>query len=362
MFLHGIKAHKNVLVNCISARAIAHSNSKKKFLVSKRELVDDIVYQYIPIINFRILRNVLNVFFGFIYSFKEISKIKNKKDVFFISDPLAFEVTLGTLLATKLFKIKNCAIITDLPTFMVQINKDGKGVSVLKRIKSFFINLLIDSFDSYVFLTKSMNFINKKNKPYVIIEGMTYSSDQPITSNHIDNNVMLYAGGLYEQFGIKKLIDAAKNVKIPNFELHLYGEGNCIDFIHGISQKFPNIKYMGTLTLDKILEKETKAKVLINPRPSTEKFTEYSFPSKTIEYMSAARPVLTTPLKGIPDEYHKYLLFIQDESLTGFTKCIEKVLSIDVNVLDKIGLESSKFVHEEKNAKKATEKIFNLWN
>ena len=119
---------------------------------------------------------------------------------------------------------------------------------------------------------------------------------------------------------------------------------------------------MGTLTLDKILEKETKAKVLINPRPSTEKFTEYSFPSKTIEYMSAARPVLTTPLKGIPDEYHKYLLFIQDESLTGFTKCIEKVLSIDVNVLDKIGLESSKFVHEEKNAKKATEKIFNLWN
>ena len=55
---------------------------------------------------------------------------------------------------------------------------------------------------------------------------------------------------------------------------------------------------------------ELKATLLVNPRPTTEEFTIYSFPSKNMEYMASGTPLLTTKLPGMPEEYHQYVLAI----------------------------------------------------
>ena len=53
-----------------------------------------------------------------------------------------------------------------------------------------------------------------------------------------------------------------------------------------------------------------EAKLLINLRNPEDKYTKYSFPSKTFEYMVSGTPFFTTKLEGIPSEYYNYLYCI----------------------------------------------------
>ena len=172
-----------------------------------------------------------------------------------------------------------------------------------------------------------MNVVNTENKPYAIIEGMVMprmvGDDQPRVKN-----IVMYAGGLFEKFGIKKLIEAFLLLPENNYELHLYGEGLLSDYITTVGKTHPNVKYMGAVGLNEIMSAEKEAKLLVNPRPSNEDFTKYSFPSKTLEYMSAGRPVLTTKLSGIPEEYFDYVYTMDDESVEGIKKSLAKVLSL----------------------------------
>ena len=50
----------------------------------------------------------------------------------------------------------------------------------------------------------------------------------------------------------------------------------------------------------------------VNPRPGAADFTRYSFPSKTLEYLDAGKPVLAYRNDGIPPEYDEHLLYISD--------------------------------------------------
>ena len=111
---------------------------------------------------------------------------------------------------------------------------------------------------------------------------------------------------------------------------------------------------------DIIIKKEIKATLLINPRFSNEEYTEYSFPSKIMEYMSTGTPVLTTKLKGIPEEYSKYLYYFEDETCQGMKNKLEEILSLNIDELNKKGKSAREFVLKNKNNIKQTKKIIEL--
>lgn len=349
MLVQGLIALPDVKVTCLTARSIAPSTSDVEFLEEKTEIVSEkLRYQYIKVPNRPIIRNLSNMVQGYKWARKIKKELPGDEAFVLIGDPLAYDITFGAVCAMMGKKVKKNAVITDLPFFMHQIQKNSNDGGVKAKIKTAFMNWLIDQFDSFCFLTESMNRINRKKKPYVVIEGMMYNSDERIASNHVENNTVVYAGGLFEQFGILDLVEAAKMVRVPGFQLHLYGEGTCIAAIKSASEEYPYIRYMGTRSLKEIVEVEKNAKLLINPRPSEERFTEYSFPSKTIEYMATARPVLTTKLKGIPEEYFQYLYTIEDESPKGICSAIEMCLNREVCQLDKQGRMAQQFLKENK--------------
>lgn len=71
-----------------------------------------------------------------------------------------------------------------------------------------------------------------------------------------------------------------------------------------------------------------KATLLINPRPSNEEFTKYSFPSKNLEYMASGTPLLATDLPGIPAEYKRYEYIIENENIDGIANMFRYVLNL----------------------------------
>ena len=204
--------------------------------------------------------------------------------------------------------------------------------------------------------------INKNKKPSLIIEAICQQTSFNEISYFNRNKNIVYAGSLFKKYGISKLVEAFTRLNLDNFTLDIYGTGDYVDDIIEISKKNSKIRYFGTVDNEIIKDIEKRAYLLVNPRPSNEAITRYSFPSKTIEYFSSRTACLITKLKGIPDEYFKYCYYFEDESIEGMANKIKQILQKDIKELEEISNNAFNYVNVYKNTQKQTKKIINFIN
>ena len=69
------------------------------------------------------------------------------------------------------------------------------------------------------------------------------------------------------------------------------------------------------------------ADFLLNPRDTEWPGSKYSFPSKLLEYMLMDRPILSTRMHGIPNEYFDCFLAISDASSARFHQSFLEALA-----------------------------------
>jgi glycosyltransferase involved in cell wall biosynthesis len=148
---------------------------------------------------------------------------------------------------------------------------------------------------------------------------------------------------------VKKLIDAFKLLNNPSYRLHLYGLGDMVDNMEEYIEDDPRISYRGVVPNQKVVEEQLKATLLVNPRPSDEEFTKYSFPSKNVEYMVSGTPLITTNLPGMPKEYHEFVYLFDDESVEGMHRSLQTVLNNKPKELHRFGEAAKSFVLTKKN-------------
>jgi glycosyltransferase involved in cell wall biosynthesis len=252
-------------------------------------------------------------------------------------------------------------IVTDLPEHL--LNNYGKYNKLKNKIILEQYMKLLNKATQFIFLTEHMNSkINTKNKSYRIIEGLIEPSfyKPTLKKESIYKKICLYSGSLQKKYGIQNLVKAFLKPTLSSYELHLYGSGDYENELSNIIKKNSNIKYYGVLSNEIVLERQKHATILINPRPTKEEFTYYSFPSKNLEYMVSGRPVLTTKLGGMPEEYLDYVIIIEDESEDGIANTILNVFKMSDKKLDKIGEKSKQFVEKYKNHIVQTKKILDL--
>ena len=208
-----------------------------------------------------------------------------------------------------------------------------------------------------------VNKLEIENKPYIIIEGMV-DNELVHSSNFLKEKyhkkVMIYAGALRVKYGIATLIEAFSQVKDKDAELWLYGNGDMQELIDHYVNIDRRIKYLGVLPNSEVIREQVKSTILVNPRPTTEEFTKYSFPSKNLEYMVSGTPILTTKLHGMPDDYLNYIYLFESETTEGMAQKIENVLSIDREILHNKGQMAKDFVLENKNNIIQAKKIITL--
>ena len=96
------------------------------------------------------------------------------------------------------------------------------------------------------------------------------------------------------------------------------------------------------------MQEERKATLLINPRPTNEEYTKYSFPSKTLEYMASGTPVLMTRLPGMPKDYEEYVYLFDEETVEGFANTLGEVLQSKSELQEK-GKRAREFILTTRN-------------
>lgn len=335
--------------NGVAVKALSYHKGLQSIFASETENEDGIEYRYIRAPKGK--TNHLSVLWKAFWTTRTFLKLN--KDAGVICDVLNFSVSTGAILAARLMGRKVVGIITDFPEMLS--GKCGLKESLHWKI--------IHKCTGYVLLTEAMaERVRPGAKPYLVIEGQVDSAMEE-QSNCLENKWSglncVYAGGLHKKYGIETLVKAFILADVPNSFLHIYGDGDFVPELRHITND--HIIYHGIVPNSEVVAAEIASTLLINPRPTTEEFVKYSFPSKNMEYMSSGTPVLTTNLPGMPEEYKDYVYIFDDETVQGIARKIREVLSLPTKGLYRKGKAAKEFVLNEKNNIRQAQKILQLF-
>jgi glycosyltransferase involved in cell wall biosynthesis len=350
LLIEGFSKHKDLCdVEVFSSLPVTSKSHKKKFWRLKEDCFEGVKFNYVPFVNLLIIKHL----FVFVLTFFKVvfwrfSNYKNDKIV--LCDILNISIVWASFLACKLTSQKIAVIVTDLPTFViVNVNE----FSILRR---FYLNLnsfVLKRFDLYIGLTQQMNeVINPYNKPFMVMEGLVDSKigdENSIDVKKSTKRVLLYAGGIYEVYGVKNLIEAFIRLDVDDIELHIYGSGDLENKMEEYCLIDQRIKYFGVVKNEVVVCNLRRATLLINPRPSSEEFTKFSFPSKNMEYMVSGTPLLTTNLPGMPTEYVDFVYLFKDETINGMKETLTDILVRPNEELLNFGLKAKDYVLNNKS-------------
>jgi glycosyltransferase involved in cell wall biosynthesis len=281
---------------------------------------------------------------------------------------LVYCVHTPYLLAAVRFKKKFpesriCLIVPDLPQFMS--SNSGYLYKVLKNLDLYIIQELVESVDSFVFITDEMISQFKVGlRPWVRIEGM-YDPQLIEDESHVVKNsdrFILYTGTLDSRYGILDLIEAFKIIPNQNYYLWICGDGNMKKIITDYSLRDRRVKYFGQLSHKEILNLQQNASVLVNPRTSVGEYTKYSFPIKTLEYLASGKPCIMHHLPGIPKDYLEHIFIPEFETPFSLSQKILEVCEMDEQFLHEHCAKSKEFIVSRKNPRNQILKLASIIN
>ena len=285
----------------------------------------------------------LHYLYNVYYMLSEGQKIVDRyKPQCIICDAIAFCPSVAAHVLSKKNNIPAFAIITDVPEYMCT----GKAGFFDRRNAA-----IMKGFDGYILLTQQMNeVVNPKHRPYMIMEGCCSDILPDLKQKSGNKRIALYSGALWkEAAGLEYFIKGFLDACLENWELHFYGSGDLAPYLSELAEKNSRIKFFGVVPNNVVVEKQSEADLLINPRPSGSEFCKYSFPSKTFEYMASGTPVLMTVLPGIGSEYYKYVYSIKEESPSGVSAAMREIASKSDSELKEKGLKARDYIYNNKN-------------
>lgn len=260
--------------------------------------------------------------------------------------------------------LKTCMVVTDLPEYMVKPNSklydiSKKIVPIEKRSES----IDVSSVDGFVLLAPKMSEkLNVLDKPWIQMEGIFETGIEIKEVSKESGKIILYTGNLSERYGIINLLNAFDGIKGNDFKLWFRGSGDCKEEILKQAEKDNRISLLPPLSREELLELQKKATVLINPVSPSESFTNYFFPSKTLEYLASGTPVVMYHLSCIPKEYDDFIFYLEDDSVEGLKNKIVEVCSKPQEELDTFGKKASDFIYKYKTPKPQMAKVIDFIN
>lgn len=275
---------------------------------------------------------------------------------------IVYEATSRQLLAPVLVaKGKpKIVIVPDLPEYM----SDNKNPLYLfaKKIDRWLIDFALKKFNGFVLLSHFMKEkLQIKNQDCLVLEGIFNLKDKRNQVEKDNKKIVLYTGKIEKWFGLEDLLKAFCKVEGSDYRLFLCGPGD-IDLVESYMKLDNRIEYLGCLTHEEVLVLQKQATLLINPRHSSDAYTLYSFPSKTMEYMASGTPTLMCKLKSLPEDYLTHLYLFDDETIDGYAAKIKECLELSNEERDNFGKEAAEFIIKNKNAIQQAQRLIEYIN
>lgn len=246
-----------------------------------------------------------------------------------------------------------CPIITDLPDdYIHPMYKLSKYKKYVQTKEVNLIKKTYDDTDLFVLLSKPM----EEKAPQavgkdIIIEGISADCYNNIESKEATKGkIVLYTGSLGIHTSINDLVEAFRITTNPDFRLVICGGGECEANIKANAAEDSRIIFKGFLPREEVINLQKEATAVINPRKPSIPITKYSFPSKTMEYMSSGTPLIGYKLPGIPSEYYNHYYAIDNEDNKELARVLNEVLNMPQEELNSKAKDAFDFIVNNKTS------------
>ncbi len=356
LIIEGLRAHEGVRIFSLVGRSVGAKSHRGGFWKRIDEAcADNLKYRHVAFINIPLIKQLGVSLAFFCQTLGWLIRNRREKDKYIIMDAAYVTAIPFVIWAAKLCGCKKAAVFCDIYQYMGDVKdaRETEHVPFTHRLFRSLSRCMYRKLDGFVLLTEKMNeVVNPERKPYAVIEGLV-DVNMSLIGNRPENktgcNVVMYAGALREQYGLKNLVEGFMAYEDANARLWIYGAGDYSDEIAKAADADARICFFGLADLNHVVARELEADVLINPRPAGREFTQFSFPSKVMEYMVSATPVLTTRLPGIPAAYYDYLFTIDGDTPGDITRALQNVFGRTKETLYEKGRRAKQFVLENKN-------------
>lgn len=284
---------------------------------------------------------VLTIKYGNIFSFRKCAPVndyllgrfisrelkENQYDVF-----LYYNITLGAALNISKFRT-SLKVIEYEDNIFNKALAGGKNDFVWAKTKLY--NYLLQKTDAAVVVCKGM-LVNNEVKHRVLVPGIINEEVIANVTSRINRIGLpkpvkiILTGGTHYSKGPDLLIKALKYIKYP-CSIDFYGNGSFdaaakeeiakIPAIHSVQIK----GYMPHKELIQILDKD--ADILVNTtRNMGVALNSAGFPFKMMEYASTGRPIVSSEIGKLDEEYNRHITYYESEDPESIAAAIEDVI------------------------------------
>lgn len=291
---------------------------------------------------FSINIQVIKLFIKFINSliFGFIESRKSTKFDAIIVYSLHSPYLLAAICLKVLIGVPIGVFIPDLPLNMSE--KSDVGIrKFLKLIDNWFLKRLLTMVDvSYPITNQiAIDWLPKKLK-FLVIEGISpcvnesfdvIASCKETKKTKSNSKRILYTGSFTY---IIKFVKWFSSYRELNVNLILIGGGPELFELEKIALSDSRI-VIKKFVRDEFLDAEIElCDYLINPRDTEWIGSRYSFPSKLFDYMGRGKPIISTRIAGVPEEYFTCFIGINDDTLNNFKSSLNTALNLEQKELE----------------------------
>ncbi|ALC04868.1 hypothetical protein CDES_02030 [Corynebacterium deserti GIMN1.010] len=328
-------------VNCISAAPISPYPVHPQRIVApskQREIRTKVArasFRSLPQLNYRITKLPSRLITSFL---AVILQSFRQRHGYVVVYSVHVPFMISGLALAKLTGGRSVGVWTDPPGMLIH-RHSSRILRLIRKFEKKLINILGNRFDLLIVLTPDLAKELADGVPYLVVEAITdelppakavYRESQP--------TVFTYTGGVSKRYGVDKLVEALQILPSDsNIELKIFGTGDYEDELLAVAANNPTITFAGQVSHKEAVNAQNSSDFLINARPAGEAYTRFSFPSKTLEYLASGVPVLSTRLPGIPEEYWRVLIPIEESTPEEIATAMIRASELDKNQRSYLG-------------------------
>lgn len=238
---------------------------------------------------------------------------------------ITYNTTLNNIKAAEFLKTKGVQ--------WVSIYADADTDKQLVSNADFHVYFSFDSFKRSIY----------KNK--IHFEGGIY---RKVADKYTENNtkIFLYTGVIRKENGVDLMLDAFKMLEDKDAVLKICGKGNYEGFIDKVAAD-SRVKFYGLVDNTALLKLYMEASFFLNPRLSCYEENNNNFPSKLLDYLSYAKPIISTKTKGINPTLYNYLYILSNEDALSLSLLMNQLLQLKLNDKKDLYLKIKQFANND---------------
>jgi glycosyltransferase involved in cell wall biosynthesis len=161
--------------------------------------------------------------------------------------------------------------------------------------------------------------------PRLLLRGVVGNDVVEASRSSEKKNIVLFSGTHIRANGVAELIEAWRDVDLPNWELHITGYGQLTETLRKMAREVPGVVFHGLVDRSALVQLVCAAKICINPFvKSPAPGSVFAF--KIIEYLAAGAHVITTPMGLLEKEMEAGISYMPDNSPPTIATTLREVI------------------------------------